>query len=96
MKWLLYRTYPNLVLDDWIRAKKEVENVDNWSRTNIYPYINKEVTIPTQKEKVFAEKQLALAIDLYGNLKRTPSHPPPPLRDYRRDYSEINDFRLTF
>ena len=87
MKWLLYRTYPNLVLENWILPQKEVVNVDNWSRTNKYPSINKEVKTPTQKEKVFAVKQFAWALDLYGNVKGIPSPPPPPPR-----YFNINKF----
>ena len=91
MKWLLYRTYPNLVLENWIRAKEEEANVNNWSTTNNHRFINKEVTIPKPRYKVIAAKQLALANDLYENLKQTPSPPLPPSRDYPRIY-----FRLSF
>jgi hypothetical protein len=82
MKWILYRTYPNLVLKNWGRSKKEVVNTNNWSRTKNYPFSYKEVTIPTTMDKDFAVKQLALANDLYGNLKPTPSPPSLPPRDH--------------
>ena len=54
MKWLLYRTYPNLVLENGIRAKKEEANVNNWSRINNHYFINKEATIPTIRYNVIA------------------------------------------
>ena len=85
-------------MEDWIRSagsrwKKEVVNVNNDIRTRDYPFLNKEATIPTQDDAVIAVKQLALANDLYGNLKRTPSPPPAP----RHDYPQVPyDFRLTF
>ena len=91
MKWLLYRTYPNLVLEDSNRAKKQVGNVNNWSRR-----VNEDVTIQTRNDKLFAVKQLALANDLYGNLKQTPTPPTPPPY-YPPNYPQIPyDFRLTF
>ena len=86
-------------MEDWIRSKKEVVNVNNDIRTRNYPFLNKEAThVPTQADAIIAVKQLALANDLYGNLKRTPSPPPTPRGNSpRRDYPQVPyDFRLTF